>query len=198
VAVSGRASAGDWCAAGLALLRDEGIEAVTVDRLCAALGKTKGSFYHHFADLEAYLAELLARWEDELTDGPIRSAELEPDPRRRGARLDQVVRGLDHHLDGAVRAWAFWDPRARAAMKRVDGRRLAYLTLVHRQRGHHEPARLAELEYATFVGAQQLGILADESAAARLESALGRALAALSRDPGRRVRRERGAGPRRR
>ena len=97
--MSARASPADWCAAGLALLRDEGIDAVTVDRLCAALEKTKGSFYHHFRDLDAYLASLLARWEDDLTDRPIREAAREADPRRRGARLDDLVSGLDHRLD---------------------------------------------------------------------------------------------------
>lgn len=174
-----RASPRDWCAAGLALLRDEGIDAVTIERLCAALGKTKGSFYHHFADLEAYQAALLTRWEADLTRAPIRAAEREADPHRRGERLDQVVRTLDHELDRAVRAWALWDSGVRAAMRRVDARRLAYLTRLHRERGHREPARLAELEYTVFVGAQQLGVLAEPRRVKRLASALQRALAAL-------------------
>jgi len=177
----GRASPADWCAAGLALLGDEGIDAVTIERLCAALGKTKGSFYHHFAHLEAYQAALLARWEADLTDAPIRAADREPDLRRRGKRLDQAVRGLDHELDRAVRAWGLWNSRVRIAVQRVDARRLAYLAGLHRERGHREPARLAELEYAAFVGAQQLGMLADPRRAARLDHALQGALAALGR-----------------
>jgi AcrR family transcriptional regulator len=176
-AVSARASPEDWASAGLALLRDEGIGALTVDRLCAALKRTKGSFYHHFRDLDAYLAAVLARWEAELTEAPIRAAGDDVDPRRRGARLDAAVRRLDHRLDVAVRAWALWDPRARAAMERVDARRLAVLTGLHREGGHPAPRTAAELEYAAFVGAQHLGLLATPARAARLAEALRRALA---------------------
>lgn len=179
--MSRRASPEDWCAAGLALLRDEGIGAITVDRLCAVRKKTKGSFYHHFRDLEAYLAELLARWEDDLTEAPIRVASDEPDPRRRSARLNRMVRGLDHRLDRAVRAWALWDPRARAAMERVDERRIEYLSELSRLSGRRSPRLLAELEYAAFVGAQQVGLLGSSVRAARLSRALDRALDVLGR-----------------
>ena len=160
--MSRRASPQDWCAAGLALLRDEGIDAVTVDRLCSTLQKTKGSFYHHFRDRDAYLAALLARWEEDLTEAPIRAAGREPDPLRQSARLDSVVRGLDHELDRAVRAWALRDPPARAAMRRVDQRRIDYI---------------AELRYMAFVGAQHLGIFASPARTARLGQALNGALA---------------------
>ena len=159
------------------------MEALTVDRLCAGLRKTKGSFYHHFRDLDAYLAELLARWEDELTEAPIRLAKREPDPRRRGARLDRAVLGLDHRLDGAVRAWALWDPRARAAMERVDQRRIEYLAELCQLSGLRQPRVLAELEYVAFVGAQQVGLLTSPARAARLRRALRQALQVLGHPP---------------
>jgi AcrR family transcriptional regulator len=176
-----RASPAEWCAAGLALLRDEGVGAVTVDRLCAALGKTKGSFYHHFRNLDAYLGALLARWEEELTDTPIRDAAGERDPTRRSARLDAAVLRLDHRLDVAVRAWARRDARARTAMARVDARRIAYLTGLHRARRAADARAAAELEYAAFVGAQHLGVLEVPARAERLATALRRALAAARR-----------------
>ena len=184
--MSRRVSPADWCEAGLSLLRDEGIGALTVDRLCAVQKKTKGSFYHHFRDLEAYLAELLARWEDDLTEAPIRVASGEPDPRRRSARLNRLVRGLDHRLDRAVRAWALWDPRARAAVERVDERRIEYLSEISRLNGRRSPRLLAELEYAAFVGAQQVGLFGSSARLARLSRALDRALDVLGRagEPG--------------
>ena len=177
--MSRRASPADWCAAGLALLRDEGVDALTVERLCAALGRTKGSFYHHFRDLDAYLAALLERWEEELTDAPIRAAAGEPDPRRRGLRLDELVRRLDHRLDLAVRAWALRDRRARAAMERVDRRRVDHVAGLYRESGRRQARLLAELEYAAFVGAQQTGLLASPARDARLARMLRRALAGL-------------------
>jgi AcrR family transcriptional regulator len=178
---SPRTTPAAWCAAGLALLRDEGIEAVTVDRLCAALGKTKGSFYHHFADLDAYLGALLARWEEELTEATIRAADAEADLRRRAARLDEVVSRLDHGLDRAVRAWALRDARARDAMARVDERRIAYLAALHAAAGHRRARELAELEYLAFVGAQQLDLAGRSRRGARLAALLQTALAGVGR-----------------
>lgn len=176
-----RASPAGWCAAGLTLLRDEGVGAVTVERLCAALGKTKGSFYHHFRGLDGYLAALLARWEEDLTDAVIREAGLEEDPRRRGTRLDAVARGLDHRLDVAVRAWGLWDARARAAVERVDERRVAYLAELYRAGRLPDPRAAAELEYAAFVGAQHLGVLSRPARSERLSATLRSALDALAR-----------------
>lgn len=178
--MTARATRQDWCAAGLDVLRDHGHEAVTIDRLCTTLGKTKGSFYHHFADLDAYLGALLALWEQELTDRPIDLAAREPSVGKRSARLDQVVRGLDHALDLAVRAWSSRDRRARQAIERVDRRRIDYLAELHRASGHKRARLLAELEYAAFVGGQHLGWFDDPRHAATLARAMHDALALLA------------------
>ena len=42
-----------WIAAGIALLREGGEDELTIDRLAKRLRRTKGSFYHHFADIDA-------------------------------------------------------------------------------------------------------------------------------------------------
>ena len=176
-----RTSRNDWCVAGLAILRDQGHEALTVDRLCAALQKTKGSFYHHFADLETYLGELLSFWEQELTEAPIERASREASPQQRSARLDQVVRGLDHALDVSVRAWARRDERAGSAMQRVDRRRIDYLAELRRTAGHRNARMLAQLEYSAFVGAQQLGYFNEARRAAKLGHAQHEALLLLAK-----------------
>lgn len=175
--VSARLSPTDWCDAGLSLLRDEGMPALTIERLCEALGRTKGSFYHHFRDLSAFLAMLLSRWEETLTAQPIELAAAEANPRKRAARLDVAVANLDHRLDLAVRAWGLWDGRARAAIARVDARRLAYLTEVYTAGGIDRAKELAQLEYVAFVGAQQLGASVGPERAARLRADVQRALA---------------------
>ena len=177
--MSRRASPRNWCDAGLRLLRDDGIGAVTIDQLCAAMQKTKGSFYHHFRDIDSYMAALLLRWEESQTEEPIQAAGEEPDPLRRAARLVSAVLGLDHPLDAAVRAWALRNPQARAAIDRVDNRRISYLARLYRMGGYRQPRMLAELEYMAFVGGQQLGIFATPIRAARLGRALRKALVQL-------------------
>lgn len=167
----------DWCDAGLALLRDEGITAVTIDRLCELLGCTKGSFYHHFRDIAAFHEALLQRWEETLTGRPIAQAAVGRTAQQRLARLDAAVIQLDHALDLAMRAWALRDPRARDAMARVDARRLDYLTGLLTEAGVPQPRARAQLEYAAFVGAQQLGAVLSREAAARFSADVQLALA---------------------
>jgi len=168
----------DWCTAGLALLRDEGAQALTLEGLCNFLHRTKGSFYHHFQNMEAFLGSLLERWEEALTGTPIQLAGLGKGAAGHQQVLDAAVRTHDHRLDCALRAWALWDPRARLAMARVDRRRLADLVELHRGKGHPAPRIAAELEYAAFVGAQQLGFFAEPERAERFGSALRKALQA--------------------
>lgn len=144
----------DWLSAGLALLRDEGEHSLTIDRLCRAIGLSKGSFYHHFQNADAYRAALLDRWEQTQTDAPIEQTAGTADPLQ---ALRTVIEPLDHPLELAVRAWAVRNAEVRAALQRVDERRLAYLQQIHDQSGRAHAAELAALEYATFVGLQTLG-----------------------------------------
>lgn len=57
-----RLSVEDWIQAGYTLLAEEGIKALKLDRLCARVGATKGSFYWHFTDMANYRAALIAAW----------------------------------------------------------------------------------------------------------------------------------------
>ncbi|WP_131809997.1 TetR/AcrR family transcriptional regulator, partial [Mycolicibacterium mucogenicum] len=52
----------DWRAAGYAILAEEGLKALKIDRLCARLNVTKGSFYWHFANIAAYRTALIQGW----------------------------------------------------------------------------------------------------------------------------------------
>jgi AcrR family transcriptional regulator len=178
----------DWLDAGLTLLREGGEDALTIDNLCAPLGRTKGSFYHHFADAAAFLDALLQHWADKQTEAPIIAAESGRTARQRRQKLEASVRQLDMKLDLAVRAWALRDPRARKVLREVDARRVAYLEGLHRSamsaRGagaaRVEPLVLARLEYAAFVGAQQLFPHLQSKEAIAVEDALRLALDHLS------------------
>ncbi len=174
--MSTRLAPSDWCDAGLALLRDEGMPALTVDRMCTVLERTKGSFYHHFRDLDAFLTMLLVRWEDTLTEAPIAVAGAAPEPNQRAARLDEAVAQLDHRLDVSVRAWALRDQRARAAVARVDARRIAYLTELHAAAGAENARAAAQLEYVAFLGTQQMCAVMAPAHAARLVGEVRRSL----------------------
>lgn len=145
----------DWLEQGFEVLREGGEAALTIDRLCKDLGRTKGAFYHHFADVTVYTDALLAAWEKRNTELP----EVAAEPVRRGLRavIEAAVRGFDVALERSFRAWGLRDARAHAFVARIDERRIAFLasryaaTLSAAMR-----RKLARLEYAVFIGMQQL------------------------------------------
>jgi AcrR family transcriptional regulator len=49
--MNSRLTVDDWVQAGFAILAEEGIKALKIDRLCRRLDVTKGSFYWHFTDI---------------------------------------------------------------------------------------------------------------------------------------------------
>ncbi len=158
-----RATPQDWLESGLVLLRDRGHEALTLDALCRALDRTKGSFYHHFADVSAFSQQLLEHWEKRSTDDLIAAADARSDPAERRARLYASVRTVEYGVERAIQAWALHAPGARAVRARVDARRIAYLTELRRAAGVKPKTaeRMAQIEYAAFMGALQIFELPD-------------------------------------
>ena len=117
----------DWLLAGQDLLRAGGVRAVKLSALTRTLGVTTGSFYHHFADMSAYLDALAEHW------GETQPAEVPPTisdgpPLARLTALEALHRTNDMEpLDRAMRAWASDEPRAAAAVREADARLLRFL-----------------------------------------------------------------------
>lgn len=185
-----RATPDDWLGAGLVLLRDGGHDALTIDALCRALGRTKGSFYHHFPDVSVFSQRLLEHWEKRSTDDLITAAEASGPPAERRARLYASTRTVESGVERAVQAWALRDPAAREVRARVDARRVAYLAKLRRAEGATPKLaeQAAQIEYAAFLGALQIfelpapaGWKAFEKANALLLRALAMVVTAESR-----------------
>jgi AcrR family transcriptional regulator len=119
-----RLTVDDWIVAALDIMAAEGIGGVKIGRLCETLGVTKGSFYWHFKDLDAFLDAITQRWRD--GQGTFRNslqAAIDADPKD-GLR-DAIVTFLDRRLarlERAMRDWSRTDDRARAAIKASDAR----------------------------------------------------------------------------
>jgi AcrR family transcriptional regulator len=158
-----RTSKADWIESGFVLLRTEGEHALTIERLCGALGRTKGSFYHHFESADVFATALLDAWEERNTEAPI-TASREGTHAARRRSLDATVKTLDWALDLAVRGWGLRDKAAREVVARVDARRIAYLeSLLPRTLPRAKRRAIATLEYAAFLGAMQLDPLHAET-----------------------------------
>jgi AcrR family transcriptional regulator len=147
----------DWLVLGLRLLAEAGPEGLTIDRLTALAGKTKGSFYHHFQDQPAFIKALLDHWREAHTGHLIRQVNETPGARARIKTLDRLASELDFAVEIAVRRLAATEPLARQIVEEVDRQRIAYLAeLTAAGLGISKESALAvaEVEYAAFVGAQ--------------------------------------------
>jgi len=164
-----------WLATARAVLVEEGIAAVKVDRLAQRLGVTRGGFYHHFRDRADLLARLLAHWEAEARFLP--PGRSPRNPAEALATIDAHVRHLiaerdyDPRFDMAVRAWSQADAAVAAAVERMDRRRIAGLTRLFVALGCARPeaAIRARVLYFHQIGAYAIGVKA--TAAARLRAA---------------------------
>ena len=99
-----------------------------VERLAERLGVTKGSFYWHFANRDALLADMLVAWRRVATHAIIDEVEAAGgDPLAKLQTLFAIVARLEGRLELAVRRWAAVDAPAREALVGIDKRRLDYL-----------------------------------------------------------------------
>jgi AcrR family transcriptional regulator len=114
-------SAKDWLDQGLKALARDGFTALKAEPLAKALGVSRGSFYWHFADVDAFHAAILRHWRDVAAERIISAVEAASP-----ALLRQAF-GARSALESAVRSWATIDPAARAAVHAIDRRRLSYV-----------------------------------------------------------------------
>jgi len=154
-----RSSDQDWLLEGLDLLREEGDHALTVEALCTRMGKTKGSFYHHFSGRGDFVVRLLEFWERTFTDRLIEDLEPLGDPRKRLRALgERTVREVDLRLERAIRLWGDREATARAVLERVDGARENYLReqFTAATGEPHRSLLAARAHLALLVGTQML------------------------------------------
>ncbi len=148
----------DYYGAALTLLAERGHDGLTVAALCRELGVTKGSFYHHFANLSAFVGSLLDFWALEHATRLIALSEAVDDPHERLALLKGIAVGLPHGAEAALRAWSWSDAKVAAVQERVDGARLTHLADAGVQAGL-PPARarlMAKISLSVLIGMQQL------------------------------------------
>jgi AcrR family transcriptional regulator len=117
-------SADDWIQAGFAVLADSGPNALRIDRVCERLKVTKGSFYWHFTDMQAYRDALVEAWGSLHDEDRRRFANMhDVDPRERLAVMLRTVVAPRHWaLDRAMRLWALTDEAVLASVQRSDRR----------------------------------------------------------------------------
>jgi AcrR family transcriptional regulator len=166
-----RLSVDDWIEAALEIMSADGIGGVKIQRLCDQLGVTKGSFYWHFRDLDAFLDAVAERWR--RGEGTFRSrldAAVRADPK--GGLSNAVTAFADRRLgrlERAMRDWSRTDDRARAAIKAADKRTFDALASGFETLGfsRDEADVRAKILFYAGVGFGDVGPIGDRSDPAR-------------------------------
>ena len=98
----------DWIDAGFALLAEGGTNALRIGRLCDRLHVTKGSFYWHFSDIQAYRAALVEAWGDVRDRERRRFATMQDVPPRQRMRvmMEALVNPSHWAVERVMRTWA--------------------------------------------------------------------------------------------
>lgn len=118
-----RKSKQDWLEQGLNKLAEQGLSGLTIEAMAASLELTKGSFYHHFRNIEDFEAQLLDHWTNQYLST---SGELPTDPHQSLALLDTIMQETFSPITApevAIRMWAAQDTRACSCVEKVDAHR---------------------------------------------------------------------------
>ena len=164
---STRLSVQDWLQAGYALLAEQGVRALKVERLCQQLGVTRGSFYWHFEDMDGYRAALVESWNTFLEQDRQSLAELDalPPRKRLSSMMIALVSPRHWMLERAMREWARSDSVAAANIRAADRRLLHSVAKAYADYGFSpDDAKLrAELTFAAGIGLLHLAGSAEQA-----------------------------------
>jgi AcrR family transcriptional regulator len=175
----------DWILAATRALARGGVSAVRIEVLAKELGVTKGSFYWHFKNRRALLAEVLRSWRVAATE------RIDALVGHRSRDLREQIRLLIQHatrdgsdyvpggrLEQAIREWANNSATARETLRQVDVDRLEMLTEIYVGTGLRRADALAyaHLLYAFTLGANQIDADVSHQVGQSIRDGVGRIL----------------------
>ena len=147
--------------AGFRALTKWGPAGLKAEPLARALKTTKGSFYWHFRDIGQFHQAMLEHWEQRAFTDIVSILEEEPSLPKRLRRLGQIAANAawpdygDGPTEPAIRAWARSDAMVAQAVRRVDDRRLEYLSGLLTGIGLTNPD-FARIIYGGLIGLEDL------------------------------------------
>ena len=108
-----------WLEEGLKILKEFAQNKIRILYLCERLKVTRGSFYHHFKDHEAFLAALAHAWKKQNTLD-VAEQTLASAPEDQARTLALKAAQIDHDLDRAMRQFAQLNQTVRQTVRAVD------------------------------------------------------------------------------
>jgi|SRR5581483_2806399 len=150
-----RLTARDWIEFALRTLAREGFQALKADVLARKLRISRGSFYWHFADLDAFHARVIEHWKQAATETIITDIEQHDSLEERLVALLRHAFGHRASVEVRMRTWAETNSAAERAVSDIDRRRREYLERLLVEAGIAPllAATRAQLLYWTYLGA---------------------------------------------
>ena len=148
----------DWLTLGAKLLGEEGPAALTIERLTAAASRTRGSFYHHFADRDAFVRAMMERWREREVEIEGKRYADDPSPQNWRRLMREHAQEIDFRFEREVRRLAASEPIVREILMEVDRLRVEGLACLLKQMRPEidDPEAFAFVQYCALVGAQWL------------------------------------------
>ena len=120
----------DWLLAGLNQLREQGPLGISGEKLARRLDVTRGSFYHHFKNMDAYIHQLMDEWERSYTLTLLENAHAD-DPAQEMLQLMEAAWNSDSDLEVAIRQWGASNSVVSERIARMDQIRLGHLSRIY-------------------------------------------------------------------
>ena len=144
----------DWLDHALQEVASKGPAALRAQSLAKSLGVSRGSFYWHFADIDAFHDALIAHWSVRTNDS------MMADILATISEADQLTTLLMRTfrsgaaLERALRAWATHAPKMAERIAEVDARRIGYAVDILERAGlaDAEAVAWARLLYWAAIG----------------------------------------------
>ena len=142
-----RLSREEWLQKALEVLSREGESKLRIDRICQALGVTKGRFYWHFAGRTEFLEAILDYWARSFNQRVPETVEAHGGDARERLRFlfTMVTKENLGRYDNAFDAWAAHEPGIADLVRKVYRLRWDYVGSLFRELGY----RGVELEVRT-------------------------------------------------
>ena len=147
-----------WLQTGLDILKKTSYTDIKIEYLCKRLKVTKGSFYHHFKNINDYYSKLFEYLFN--TDRINLDRFIEDIPTPKG-RLNYINRQIIKNISKekvSLRAWGTHNKEVKKQLDKVDNMRIEYFTKLYLDTGLDPKKALimARLNFALLVGIYQL------------------------------------------
>jgi AcrR family transcriptional regulator len=119
----------DWLHQALEVLATQGPAKLNIQNLCQALGVSRGSFYWHFDNRQAFTLALLEMWHEEYSESATKFIEAGGGSGRE--KFNRLVLAIFEQrltrFDLPIRSWAMQEPEIAELVRRTDRFRLNYV-----------------------------------------------------------------------